>query len=60
MQGKAVCEDMCFSASSFTSATGPVLNPVNPAHSAGGSSSGCAALVSQLLHKSLVFIVLIL
>lgn len=28
--GKAVCEDLCFSGSSFTPATGPVRNPWNP------------------------------
>ncbi len=43
--GKAVCEDLCFSGASFTSATGPVLNPHNPKFNAGGSSSGSAALV---------------
>lgn len=43
--GKAVCEDLCFSGGSFTSATGPVLNPHNPEYNAGGSSSGSAALV---------------
>ena len=43
--GKAVCEDLCFSGGSFTSATGPVLNPHNPNFNAGGSSSGSAALV---------------
>ena len=43
--GKAVCENFCFSGGSHTSATGPVLNPHNPAHMAGGSSSGCAALI---------------
>lgn len=43
--GKAVCEDLCFSGGSFTSATGPVLNPHNPKFNAGGSSSGSAALV---------------
>jgi len=43
--GKAVCEDLCFSGASFTSATGPVLNPHNPAYNAGGSSSGSAALL---------------
>jgi amidase len=42
--GKAVCEDLCFSGGSFTSATGPVLNPHNPKFNAGGSSSGPAAL----------------
>src|SRR5919205_496722 len=44
--GKAVCEDLCFSGGSHTSYTGPVLNPHNPAHSAGGSSSGSGALVA--------------
>lgn len=43
--GKAVCENFCFSGGSHTSATGPVQNPHNPAHMAGGSSSGCAALI---------------
>jgi amidase len=42
--GKAVCEDLCFSGGSFTSATGPVLNPHNPKFNAGGSSSGSTAL----------------
>lgn len=44
--GKAVCEAFCFSGGSHTSDSGPVLNPHNPAHSAGGSSSGSAALVA--------------
>ncbi len=43
--GKAVCESLCFSGSSFTADTGPVLNPHHPACSAGGSSSGSSALV---------------
>jgi len=43
--GKAVCEDLCFSGGSFTSATGPVRNPHNPKYNAGGSSSGSTALV---------------
>ena len=43
--GKAVCEHLCVSDSSHTSDTGPVLNPHDPARSAGGSSSGSAALV---------------
>jgi len=42
--GKAVCEDLCFSGASFTSATGPVLNPHNPKFNAGGSSSGSTVL----------------
>jgi amidase len=44
--GKAVCEDLCFSGGSHTSRTGPVRNPWNLARSAGGSSSGSAALVA--------------
>src|SRR5215471_17513149 len=36
--GKAVCESLCFSGSSFTADTGPVHNPHLPHHSAGGSS----------------------
>lgn len=44
--GKAVCEHLCFSGGSHTSDTGPVLNPHDHAHSAGGSSSGSAALVA--------------
>src|SRR5579883_1877381 len=44
--GKAVCESLCFLASSFTSDTGPVRNPYNPERSAGGSSSGSAVLVA--------------
>ena len=47
IMGKAVCEHLCFSGSSFTSDTGPVLNPHNPERSAGGSSSGSAALVAS-------------
>ncbi|GCE50185.1 amidase [Thermosporothrix hazakensis] len=44
--GKAVCEQFCFSAGSHTTDTGAVRNPRQPACSAGGSSSGCAALVA--------------
>lgn len=44
--GKAVCEAYCFSAGSHTSATGPVHNPHRHGYSAGGSSSGSAALVA--------------
>lgn len=45
--GKAVCEDLCFSGSSFTSASGPVRNPWRHDREAGGSSSGSAALVAN-------------
>jgi amidase len=44
--GKAVCEYFCFSGGSHTSNTGPVHNPYRHGYSAGGSSSGSAALVS--------------
>src|SRR5207247_9334797 len=44
--GKAVCEHLCFSGGSHTSDTGPVLNPHDPKRSAGGPSSGSAALVA--------------
>jgi len=44
--GKAHCEGMCLSGGSHTNATGPVVNPRKPGHSAGGSSSGSAVLVA--------------
>lgn len=44
--GKTVCEDMCYSVLSCTASTGPVKNPIDSKLSAGGSSSGSAALVS--------------
>ncbi|HEY1320185.1 MAG TPA: amidase [Streptosporangiaceae bacterium] len=44
--GKAVCEDLCFSGGSHTSRSGPVHNPWDHSRSAGGSSSGSAALVA--------------
>lgn len=44
--GKAVCEHLCLSGGSHTSDTGPVLNPHERTRSAGGSSSGSAALVA--------------
>ncbi|QYJ14974.1 Amidase [Rubrobacter xylanophilus DSM 9941] len=46
ISGKAVCEHLCFSGGSHTSDTGPVLNPHDHTRSAGGSSSGSAALVA--------------
>jgi amidase len=44
--GKAVCEYYCISGGSHTSQTGPVHNPRKLGYSAGGSSSGSAALVA--------------
>jgi amidase len=44
--GKSVCEDLCSSGSSFTSASGPVRNPWDTTREAGGSSSGSAALLA--------------
>ena len=45
--GKAVCESLCFSGGSHTSDTGPVPNPHDRGRSAGGSSSGSAALAAS-------------
>jgi amidase len=44
--GKSVCEDLCCSGSSFTSASGPVRNPWDTTRETGGSSSGSGALVA--------------
>src|SRR5436309_3698849 len=44
--GKVHCEYFCFSGGSHTCAAGPVHNPHKIGYSAGGSSSGCAVLVS--------------
>jgi amidase len=44
--GKSVCEYFCFSGGSHTSASGPVHNPHRRGYSAGGSSSGSAALIA--------------
>lgn len=44
--GKVVCEYYSVSGGSHTSATGPVHNPRRPGYSAGGSSSGSAAVVA--------------
>ena len=43
--GKAHCEYFCLSGGSHTSALGPVQNPYKHGYAAGGSSSGCGALV---------------
>ena len=43
--GKAHCEFFCLSGGSHTNSTGPVHNPHKQGYSAGGSSSGSAALV---------------
>jgi len=44
--GKAHCEYFCLSGGSHTNATGAVHNPHRHGYSAGGSSSGSAALVA--------------
>ncbi len=44
--GKAVCENLCHSATSHSSSTGTVENPHAKGYSAGGSSSGSGVLVS--------------
>ncbi len=44
--GKAACEYLCMSASSFTSATGVMHNPYRRGYSGGGSSSGSGIVVA--------------
>lgn len=44
--GKAVCENMCHSATSHSSGTGVVENPFCKGYSSGGSSSGSGVLVA--------------
>lgn len=45
--GTSVCENFCNSTASFTSAQGTVENPHRTGYSAGGSTSGGAALVGS-------------
>ncbi len=45
--GIATTEDMCLSGASVSASTGQVRNPRDPSRSAGGSSSGVAALVAS-------------
>ncbi|MDQ6639126.1 MAG: amidase [Pseudomonadota bacterium] len=45
--GKAHCESFCLSGGSHTSQSGVVHNPYKFGYAAGGSSSGCAALVGS-------------
>ncbi|KAL4869549.1 hypothetical protein BDV12DRAFT_208382 [Aspergillus spectabilis] len=47
VKGKAVCENLCHSATSSSAATGSVHNPYAKGYSSGGSSSGCGALVAN-------------
>ena len=46
ISGKSVCEYYCVSGGSHTAVSGPVHNPRKAGYSAGGSSSGSAALVA--------------
>ncbi|KAK5789343.1 hypothetical protein VI817_008467 [Penicillium citrinum] len=46
IHGTSTCEHYCHSTSSYTSAQGTIENPHAPGYSAGGSTSGGAALVS--------------
>ncbi|XP_046561214.1 amidase-like [Haliotis rubra] len=45
--GKANCEHLCLSGSSFTCDAGPVRNPLDETRTTGGSSSGSGALVAS-------------
>ena len=47
VEGKAVCENLCHSATSHSAATGTVENPRAKGYSSGGSSSGCGVLVAR-------------
>jgi amidase len=44
--GKVHCENLCMSGGSYTNASGPVHNPHRRGYSAGGSSSGSAAVIA--------------
>ncbi|CAG8900190.1 unnamed protein product [Penicillium egyptiacum] len=46
IHGTSTCENMCHSTSSYTSAQGTIENPNAKGYSAGGSTSGGAALVA--------------
>lgn len=46
IMGKAVCENLCHSATSHSSGTGIVENPYCKGYSSGGSSSGSGVLVA--------------
>ncbi|XP_078678540.1 urethanase-like isoform X1 [Branchiostoma floridae x Branchiostoma belcheri] len=46
IKGKSVCEDLCMSGNSFTSATGPVLNAHDNTRSSAGSSTGSGTLLA--------------
>ncbi|KAJ5104564.1 Amidase [Penicillium alfredii] len=46
IEGTSTCENLCHSTSSYTSAQGTIENPHAPGYSAGGSTSGGAALVA--------------
>ena len=59
IKGKAVAEDLCCSASSFATALAPVRNPWNEEYAAGGSSSGCGALVREEIQQLLNVLVCI-
>ena len=48
IKGKSSCNDLCYGGLSSENALGAVLNPCDVTRSAGGSSSGSAALVSVL------------
>ncbi|KAJ8125746.1 hypothetical protein O1611_g7891 [Lasiodiplodia mahajangana] len=53
VKGSSTCESFCASPLAFTSAIGPVKNPILHGFTTGGSSSGSAALVkANVLSKS--------
>lgn len=48
IKGKAVCENLCHSASSHSAGTGTIQNPLAKGYTSGGSSSGSGALVMDV------------
>ncbi|KAJ9144236.1 Amidase signature enzyme [Pleurostoma richardsiae] len=54
LKGTSTCENYCASPLSFSSATGPVQNPLLDGYTAGGSSSGsCVLVASHVIQPSL-------
>jgi amidase len=47
IKGKAVCENLCVTPASNSTAAGPVQNPFAFGFTSGGSSSGTGALVAN-------------
>jgi amidase len=54
IKGSSTCENYCASPLSYSAASGPVHNALAPGYTAGGSSSGSAALVAAtIIHREI-------